>query len=61
MARDVPQNYRELVTQLYFRGDQHQADDKFIRQSLIIDLREIRIPTGTYKVGVFDIVLPPRN
>lgn len=54
------QGYRDLVTQLYFRGDPHQRDDQFIRQSLIIDLREIRIPSGTYKVGVFDIVLPPR-
>jgi catechol 1,2-dioxygenase len=55
------QGYRDLVTQLYFRGDPHQRDDQFIRQSLIIDLREIRIPAGTFKVGVFDIVLPPRN
>ena len=52
--------YRELVTQLYFRNDPHQRDDQFIRQSLIIDLREIRIATGAYKTGVFDIVLAPR-
>jgi catechol 1,2-dioxygenase len=53
-------NYRQLVTQLYFRGDPHQRDDQFIRHSLIIDLREVRIQHGTYKVGVFDIVLAPR-
>jgi len=54
-------NYRELVTQLYFRGDPHQRDDQFIRQSLIINLREIRTPHGTYKLGTFDIVLAPRQ
>jgi protocatechuate 3,4-dioxygenase beta subunit len=54
-------NYRELITQLYFRGDPHQRDDQFIRDSLIIDLREIRIQHGTYKVGVFDIVLAARS
>ncbi|MBI3823464.1 MAG: twin-arginine translocation signal domain-containing protein [Planctomycetes bacterium] len=53
-------NYRELITQLYFRGDQHQREDQFIRQSLIIDLREIRTQHGVYKVGVFDIVLAAR-
>jgi catechol 1,2-dioxygenase len=53
-------NYRDLVTQLYFRGDPHQREDQFIRQSLIIDLRSIRVPQGTYKSGVFDIVLAPR-
>ncbi|MBI2807164.1 MAG: twin-arginine translocation pathway signal protein [Planctomycetes bacterium] len=52
--------YRDLVTQLYFRGDLHQREDQFIRQSLIIDLRQIRTPHGTYKAGVFDIVLAPR-
>jgi catechol 1,2-dioxygenase len=53
-------NYRELVTQLYFRGDQHQREDQFIRDSLIIDLREVRTPHGTYKTGTFDIVLASR-
>lgn len=53
--------YRDLVTQLYFRGDPHQREDEFIRQSLIIDLREIRTPHGTYKTGVFDIILAPRQ
>lgn len=55
------QNYRELVTQLYFRGDPHQREDQFIRQSLIIDLREIRTQHGTYKTGIFDVILAPRQ
>jgi len=54
------QNYRDLITQLYFRNDPHQREDQFIRQSLIIDLREIRTQHGTYKVGAFDIVLAAR-
>ena len=53
-------NYRDLVTQLYFRGDAHQREDQFIRPSLVIDLREVRVPNGTYKTGTFDIVLAPR-
>ena len=32
----------------------------FIRQSLIIDLREVRTPHGNYKIGNFDIVLAAR-
>lgn len=53
-------NYRPLITQLYFRGDLHQREDQFIRPSLIIDLREVRVGQGAYKVGAFDIVLAPR-
>jgi catechol 1,2-dioxygenase len=52
--------YRQLVTQLYFRGDPHQAADQFIRPTLIIDLAEQRIPRGTYKRGTFDIILAAR-
>ena len=52
--------YRQLVTQLYFRGDPHQAADQFIRPSLIIELAEQRIPRGTYKRGTFDIILAAR-
>ena len=55
------QNYRDLVTQLYFRNDPHQREDQFIRPSLIIDLREIRTQHGTYKTGLFDIVLAARQ
>ncbi len=53
-------DYRPLVTQLYFRGDPHQREDGFIRPSLIIDLREVRIQHGAYKTGMFDIVLAHR-
>ena len=50
--------YRELVTQLYFRGDQHQKGDNWIRDSLIIDLRETKNAHGAFKTGTFDIILP---
>ena len=54
-------DYRQLVTQLYFRGDPHQAQDQFIRQSLIIDLNEVRVAQrGAYKRGTFDIILAAR-
>lgn len=49
--------YRQLVTQLYFRGDEHQRTDDFIRESLIIALGERRNGQNTYKTGTFDIVL----
>ena len=52
--------YRELITQLYFRGDEHQKTDAWIKESLIIDLREQKTAGGqTYRAGVFDIVLAP--
>ena len=52
--------YRELITQLYFRGDPHQREDQFIRPSLVIDLREQRTARGTFKIGTFDIILARR-
>jgi catechol 1,2-dioxygenase len=52
--------YRELVTQLYFRGDRHNLADAWIKDSLIIDLRDQRAAANqTYKTGTFDIVLAP--
>lgn len=51
--------YLQLITQLYFRGDEHQRTDNFIRQSLIIELRQRRIPRGTYNTGTFNIILAP--
>jgi protocatechuate 3,4-dioxygenase beta subunit len=51
--------HRELITQLYFRGDPHQRTDAFIRDSLIIDLREQRVGQASYKTGTFDIILAP--
>jgi protocatechuate 3,4-dioxygenase beta subunit len=52
--------YRPLVTQLYFRGDEHQKGDPWIKESLIIELRDQKTPGGqAYKTGTFDIVLAP--
>jgi len=52
--------YRELITQLYFRGDEHQRTDAWIKQSLITDLREQRTASNAvFKTGTFDIVLAP--
>jgi protocatechuate 3,4-dioxygenase beta subunit len=51
--------YRTLVTQLFFRGDPHNKTDEFIKESLIIDLRTVRVGAQTYEAGVFDIVLAP--
>lgn len=50
--------YRQLITQLYFRGDPHNATDRFIKESLIVDVEEVKAPSGgTFERGVFDIVL----
>ena len=49
--------YGALVTQLYFKGDPHNATDPFIKPSLIIEPAEVKIANGTYKTGRFDIVL----
>jgi catechol 1,2-dioxygenase len=52
--------YGQLVTQLYFRGDRHNKTDAWIRESLIIDLREQKTAAGqAYRTGTFDIVLAP--
>ncbi len=50
--------YRTLITQLYFKGDPHQATDHFIKDSLVIPLNEHKTAHGIYRAGVFDIVLP---
>lgn len=50
--------YKELVTQLYFKGDPKNAADQFIKESLIIELREQKVASGaSYEGGTFDIVL----
>lgn len=58
--------YERLVTQLYFRGDKHQDTDRFIKDSLIIDLSKVQVlglaaggssNGGSYWSGRFDIVL----
>lgn len=51
--------YKPLVTQLYFRGDEHQATDRFIRASLVIDLEAHKRDNAAYRAGVFDVVLAP--
>ena len=54
--------YKPLVTQLYFKGDKYNAADDFIKQSLIIDLREVAVGKGSsYEAGTFDIVLAPND
>lgn len=50
--------YKQLITQLYFRGDPHNATDPFVKESLIIDVEDVKTPSGqTFERGVFDIVL----
>jgi catechol 1,2-dioxygenase len=55
-------NYRALITQLYFRGDKHNKADAWIRESLIIDMRQHKAANNqTYKTGTFDVVLAPNS
>ena len=49
--------HRRLITQLYFRGDPHQAEDRFIKQSLVIGLDRRERAGQTFELGTFDIVL----
>lgn len=51
--------YQRIVTQLYFKGDPVNATDPWIRPSLTIDLREVKVGTSSYKAGTFDVVLAP--
>jgi protocatechuate 3,4-dioxygenase beta subunit len=51
--------YGPLVTQLYFKGDPHNATDEFIKASLIIETQRRRVGKQEYEAGVFDIVLSP--
>lgn len=51
--------YKELVTQLYFKGSKYNDSDQFIKQSLIIDVNRVKVDDRAYDVGVFDIVLAP--
>ena len=37
------QGYRQLITQLYFRGDPHNKTDRFIKESLIVDLEPVKV------------------
>ena len=49
--------YRQLITQLYFKGDKYNDADRFIKPSLIIDPQKVKTTAGTYESGTFDIVL----
>jgi catechol 1,2-dioxygenase len=51
--------YKPLVTQLYFKGDPHNKTDEFIKDSLIIEVRQQKAGATVYEVGTFDIVLAP--
>lgn len=53
------EGYKTLVTQLYFKGDPHNKTDDFIKESLIIEVREQKVGAETYEIGTFDIVLAP--
>lgn len=49
--------HRELITQLYFEGDPEIPGDPYVRESLIVPLRELKGPTGAFESATFDIVL----
>jgi catechol 1,2-dioxygenase len=51
--------YANLITQLYFKGDKHNATDEFIKASLIITLEAAKVNGTTVETGLFDIVLAP--
>jgi len=53
--------YKPLVTQLFFKGDSHNKMDRFIKDSLIIDLATKKVGAVAYEAGVFDIVLVPNR
>lgn len=55
--------FESLTTQLYFGGDPYIEKDRFVKESLIIDLTELShtdqsVPQFS---GIFDIVLNPSN
>lgn len=51
--------YANLITQLYFKGDKHNAKDEFIKPSLIITLEPAKVNGAAIETGVFDVVLAP--
>jgi len=53
--------YANLITQLYFKGDRHNAKDEFIKESLVIALQPLRVGANTIESGVFDVVLASAN
>jgi catechol 1,2-dioxygenase len=49
--------YANLITQLYFKDDKHNAKDEFIKSSLIITLEPKKVNGSAIETGVFDVVL----
>ncbi len=49
--------YTNLITQLYFKGDKHNAKDEFIKPSLVITLEAAKVNGSAIETGVFDVVL----
>lgn len=49
--------YKQLITQLYFANDPHNAKDEFIKPSLIIALEKRKVGNAAYEFGTFDVVL----
>jgi catechol 1,2-dioxygenase len=49
--------YKPLVTQLYFKGDPMNDKDDFIKASLIMDPKIVKVDGGSFLLGTFDIVL----
>ena len=52
--------YTELVTQMYFAGDQNNGNER-LKELLTIDLEEVPTHGSTFRRGVFDIVLAPAS
>ena len=52
--------HQRLITQIYFKGDKHIAQDPWASKSpLIINLQKEKCAKGTYLAGHFDLVLAP--
>ncbi len=49
--------YKPLVTQMYFKGDPINAQDQFIKPSLIVDVQVVKTANGSIEQGTFDVVL----
>jgi len=50
-------SYRSLTTQIFFKGDPHQAGDSSVNPALILDLKEHKAGPVTFKSSRFDIIL----
>ena len=52
--------YKDLITQMYFKGDPHNKTDQLIRPSLIVDIQNKSRDGVAFEQGTFDIVLEPK-